>query len=548
MVAEHDGLPGNVPPARAGGDIFRSDPALAEAVWREAGSWAMDDCRTLGELCGRPETIELGFQANENPPVHVVYDRSGRRIDAAEFHPSWHSLLDIAAWHGLMGRPWAEGQRGAHAARAARFILLAQVEAGVMCPIAMTYASVPALRLDPALAEVWEPLVASTEYDPRPLPGKLKRGALIGMAMTERGGGSDLGHCATVATPLGDGRYELTGTKWFVSAVASDAFFVIARAPRGLSCFFVPRLDEDGRSNGFRVDRLKNKLGNRSNATAEVELNGAVGTLVGEEGRGVRAVMAMVAGTRHDCILGSTAVLRLGVAEAVHYARHRCAFGRPLVDHRAMTGVLADLALEYEGAVAAALRLSRAVEEAAAGSAEAAAFRRIAAPVLKYWICKRAPGHAAEALECLGGGGYMEESRLARAYREAPLMSVWEGSGNVQALDVLRALRHEAGVADALLGELQPARGSHRMLDAAASEVASQLAAGIPDEGQARAFVGLAARALCGALLVRFAPPAVADAFCATRLGPRFSGAYGDLPPGVDTAAIVERALPTSPL
>ena len=548
MVAEHDGLPGNVPPARAGGDIFRSDPALAEAVWREAGSWAMDDCRTLGELCGRPETIELGFQANENPPVHVVYDRSGRRIDAAEFHPSWHSLLDIAAWHGLMGRPWAEGQRGAHAARAARFILLAQVEAGVMCPIAMTYASVPALRLDPALAEVWEPLVAATEYDPRPLPGKLKRGALIGMAMTERGGGSDLGHCATVATPLGDGRYELTGTKWFVSAVASDAFFVIARAPRGLSCFFVPRLDEDGRSNGFRVDRLKNKLGNRSNATAEVELNRAVGTLVGEEGRGVRAVMAMVAGTRHDCILGSTAVLRLGVAEAVHYARHRCAFGRPLVDHRAMTGVLADLALEYEGAVAAALRLSRAVEEAAAGRAEAAAFRRIAAPVLKYWICKRAPGHAAEALECLGGGGYMEESRLARAYREAPLMSVWEGSGNVQALDVLRALRHEAGVADALLGELQPARGSHRMLDAAASEVASQLAAGIPDEGQARAFVGLAARALCGALLVRFAPPAVADAFCATRLGPRFSGAYGDLPPGVDTAAIVERALPTSPL
>jgi len=548
VVAEHDGLPGNVPPARAGGDIFRSDPALAEAVWREAGSWAMDDCRTLGELCGRPETIELGFQANENPPVHVVYDRSGRRIDAAEFHPSWHSLLDIAAWHGLMGRPWAEGQRGAHAARAARFILLAQVEAGVMCPIAMTYASVPALRLDPALAEVWEPLVAATEYDPRPLPGKLKRGALIGMAMTERGGGSDLGHCATVATPLGDGRYELTGTKWFVSAVASDAFFVIARAPRGLSCFFVPRLDEDGRSNGFRVDRLKNKLGNRSNATAEVELNRAVGTLVGEEGRGVRAVMAMVAGTRHDCILGSTAVLRLGVAEAVHYARHRCAFGRPLVDHRAMTGVLADLALEYEGAVAAALRLSRAVEEAAAGNAEAAAFRRIAAPVLKYWICKRAPGHAAEALECLGGGGYMEESRLARAYREAPLMSVWEGSGNVQALDVLRALRHEAGVADALLGELQPARGSHRMLDAAASEVASQLAAGIPDEGQARAFVGLAARALCGALLVRFAPPAVADAFCATRLGPRFSGAYGDLPPGVDTAAIVERALPTSPL
>jgi putative acyl-CoA dehydrogenase len=548
VVAERDGLPGNVPPARLGGDIFRSDMALTEAVWREAGSWAMEECSALGATCARSETIELGFAANENPPVHLVYDRSGRRVDAAEFHPSWHSLLDIAAWHGLMGRPWSETQRGAHAARAARFILLAQVEAGVMCPISMTYASVPALRLDPGLAEVWEPLVMSAEYDPRPLPGKLKRGALIGMAMTERAGGSDLRQCATVARPLGDGRYELTGTKWFVSAVASDAFFVIARSPAGLSCFFVPRLDEDGRPNGFRVDRLKNKLGNRSNATAEVELDRAVGTLVGEEGRGVRAVMAMVAGTRHDCILGSVAVMRLGVAEAVHYARHRQAFGRALIDHGAMTGVLADLALEYEGSVAGALRLSRAVEEAAAGSAEAAAFRRIAAPVLKYWICKRTPAHAAEALECLGGQGYMEDSRLARAYREAPLMSVWEGSGNVQALDVLRALHQESGVADALLGELQHARGGNRLLDAAASEVADHLAAGIPDEGHARFFVGLMARTLCASLLVRSAPTSVADAYCETRLGPRFSGAYGELPSMAEAASIVERALPESHL
>ena len=548
MVGEHDGLPGNVPPARAGGDIFRSDMALTEAVWREAGSGAMEDCSALGELCGRPETIELGFSANENPPVHVVYDRGGRRVDAAEFHPSWHSLLDIAAWHGLMGRAWSEKERGAHAARAARFILLAQVEAGVMCPIAMTYASVPALRLDPALAEVWEPLVAATEYDPRPIPGKLKRAALIGMAMTERAGGSDLRRCTTVATPMGDGRYELTGTKWFVSAVTSDAFFVLARAPRGLSCFFVPRLDEDGRPNGFRLDRLKNKLGNRSNATAEVELDGAVGSLVGEEGWGIRAVMAMVTGTRHDCVLGSAAVQRLGVAEAIHYARHRQAFDRALVDHGAMTGVRADLALEYEGSVAGALRLSRAVEEAAAGSAEAAAFRRIAVPVLKYWICKRTPAHAAEALECLGGQGYMEDSRLARAYREAPLMSVWEGSGNVQALDVLRALHQESGVADALLGELQESRGGNRLLDAAASEVADHLAAGIPDEGQARGFVGLVARTLCASLLVRSAPTSVSDAYCETRLGPRFSGAYGELPATVEAASIVERALPESAL
>jgi putative acyl-CoA dehydrogenase len=548
VVGEQDGLPGNVPPARAGGDIFRSDMALTEAVWREAGSWAMEGCSAVGELCGRPETIELGFAANENPPVHMVYDRSGRRVDAAEFHPSWHSLLDTAAWHGLMGRAWLETERGAHAARAARFILLAQVEAGVMCPIAMTYASVPALRLDPALAEVWVPLVGASEYDPRPLPGKLKRAALVGMAMTERAGGSDLRRCATVATPMGDGRYELTGTKWFVSAVASDAFFVLARAPRGLSCFFVPRLDDDGRPNGFRIDRLKNKLGNRSNATAEVELDGAVGSLVGEEGWGIRAVMAMVTGTRHDCVLGSVAVQRLGVAEAIHYARHRQAFDRALVDHGAMTGVLADLALEYEGSVAGALRLSRAVEEAAAGSAEAAAFRRIAVPVLKYWICKRTPAHAAEALECLGGQGYMEDSRLARAYREAPLMSVWEGSGNVAALDVLRTLRQESGVADALLGELAESRGGNRLLDLAASEVADQLAAGSPDEAQARLFVGLVARTLCASLLVRSAPTSVSDAYCETRLGARFSGAYGELPSTVEAASIVERALPESAL
>ena len=533
----------NLPPARVG-DVFASDPALVEAVRREAGDWALEECRALGRYCGETDTIELGFAANEHPPEHRPYDRSGDRVDDAVFHPAWHSLMATAAEHGLMGRPWADGRAGAHAARAAKFIVLAQVEAGVTCPIAMTYSCVPALRLDPALAAVWEPLVTSPEYDPRPLPGPAKRGALIGMALTERTGGSDLRRCTTEATPVGGGHYELTGTKWFVSAVASDAFFVIARAPGGLSCFLVPRLDDDGRPNGFRVDRLKDKLGNRSNATAEVDLGRAVGRVVGEEGHGVRAIMAMIGGTRHDCILGSAGVLRLGLAEAIHYARHRLAFGRRLADHAAMTGVLADLALEYEGALSGALRLSRAIEEAAAGDAEAASFRRIAAPILKYWVCKRAPGHAAEALECLGGSGYMEESRLPRAYREAPLMSIWEGSGNVQALDVLRALTQEAGVADALLGELSLARGGNRLLDAAAAAVADQLTAGRPDEGQARAFVGLAARALQASLLVRFAPPAVSDAFCASRLAPRFSGGYGDLPPGVDTGAIVERALP----
>ena len=539
----HKSMADNVPPARTG-DSFASDPALLDAVRREAGEWALAECGDLGELCGRPETIESGFEANEQPPRQLAYDRDGQRVDTVQFHPGWHSLMDIAARHGLMGGPWADGRAGVHATRAAKFIVLAQVEAGVTCPIAMTYSCVPALRLEPELAAVWEPLVTSAVYDPSPVPASEKAGALIGMALTERTGGSDLRRCTTEATPIGGGRYELTGVKWFVSAVASDAFFVLARSPGGLSCFLVPRLDDDGRPNGFRIDRLKDKLGNRSNATAEVVLDRAAGRIVGEEGHGVRAIMAMIAGTRHDCILGSAAVLRLGVAEAIHYTRHRLAFGRRLADQQSMTGVLADLALEYEGAVAGALRLSRAIEEGAAGDGDAAAFRRIAAPVLKYWVCKRAPGHSAEALECLGGAGYIEDSRLPRAYREAPLMSIWEGSGNVQALDVLRALTHEAGVADALLAELKLAQGGNRLLDAANSAVADQLAAGLPEEGQARAFVGLAARTLQASLLVRFAPPEVADAFCASRLAPRFSGGYGDLPPGVDTAAIVERALP----
>ncbi|HVW31122.1 MAG TPA: acyl-CoA dehydrogenase family protein [Acidimicrobiia bacterium] len=543
------GVPGgdrdNVVPARSG-DTFRSDPALAEAVWREAGPWAMDGCSALGEQCGDPDTIELGFAANEHPPVHLVEDRSGRRADTVEYHPSWHSLLDLAAWHGLLGRPWTEDRPGAHAARAGRFILLAQVEAGVTVPVSTTYASVPALRLEPELAAVWEPLVAANGYDPRPVPATTKQGALIGIAVTERTGGSDLSACTTAAEPAGGGRYELSGHKWLVSAPAADAFFVTARAPGGLSCFFVPRIADAGTVNGIRVDRLVDKLGNRSNATAEVTFDRAVGRIVGEEGRGVRALMTMAAGTRHDSVLGGAALLRLGVAEAIHHTRARQAFGRPLAEHGAMTAVLADLALEYEGAVAAALRLSRAVDEAAAGDGDAAAFRRIAVPILTYWIGKRVPGHTAEALECLGGAGYLENGRLARAYREAPRPALWDGSGNVQALDVMRALRHEPGVVDALLGEVKLARGSHRALDAAASALADRLATGMPDEGQARPFAGLAARTLCASLLVRFAPPAVGDAYCATRLGPRFTGAYGDLPSAVEADVIVDRALPQS--
>ncbi len=556
---------GQMPPARTGDNLLDADAALLEGLRREGASQFEGPCRELGEILGLPETIELGFQANEHPPALVRYDRSGTRIDELDFHPAWHELMDLAVTRGVAGAPWADARPGAHVARAANFMMLAQVEAGITCPLAMTYSCVPALRLGGEAISTWEPLVAGGVYDPRPLPAQMKRGALIGMALTERSGGSDVRSSATVAEPIGGGEYALTGAKWFVSAAQSDAFFVLAHSPGGMSLLLVPRLRGDGALNGLGFDRLKSKLGNRSNPTAEVELDAARGVLVGDEGRGVRAIMAMIGGTRHDCVLGSTAVMRLGTAEAIQWAAHRAAFGRRLIDQPAMQAVLADLALESEAATAGALRLARANEEAHRGDAGAELLRRIAAPVLKYWTCKRAPAHAAEALECQGGFGYIEESRLARAYREAPLMSVWEGSGNVQALDVLRAVRSDPATLDALLSELGEAHGGDRRLDAAIDAVETEarrvagwrggtpgehparaLTEAAGDEAGARRLTGAMARCLQAALLVRHAPAPVADAFCATRLDGRGERAFGDLPTGIDLQAIVERAGPGS--
>ncbi len=524
----------DLPPARAGGNLLDGDLALVEALRREGAAALEDECRAFGALSDEAETIADGFRANEHPPELVRYDRSGLRVDELEFHPAWHRLMALAVDGGVAGAPWADPRPGAHVARAARFLMVAQVEAGITCPLAMTYSSVPALRLCESGA-AWESLVTSGRYG--------EGGALIGMALTERSGGSDVQASSTVAEPDGAGGWLVTGAKWFVSAAQSDAFFVLAHTTGGLSLLLVPRQTPGGELNGLRFDRLKSKLGNRSNPTAEVELDRAQATLVGDEGHGVRAIMAMIGGTRHDCVLGSTAVMRLGTAEAIHWAAHRSAFGRELIEQPAMQAVLADLALESEAATAGAMWLARQTEAAHRGDAQAELVRRIAAPVLKYWTCKRAPQQLGEALECQGGFGYIEESRLARAYREAPLMSVWEGSGNVQALDVLRALTRAPDAHEALLGEIALARGGDARLDGELENLRATAAA-VDDEAGARRLAGRLARALQASLLIRHAPPSIADAFCATRLAYGSERAFGELPAGLDLAAIIGRARP----
>ena len=532
----------DLPPARAGANLLDGDLALLEALRREGAGELEQECREFGALADGPGVIEDGFTANEQAPELCRYDRSGRRVDEIEFHPAWHRLMSLSVEHGIAGSAWADPRPGAHVARAVKFMMINQVEAGIGCPLAMTHSSVPALRLTPGGAE-WEALVTSGIYDPGPAPAKEKRGALVGMALTERSGGSDVRRSATVAVPEGDGAWLLSGAKWFVSAAQSDAFFVLAHTPNGLSLLLVPRRTPAGRPNGLRFDRLKPKLGNRSNPTAEVELEDARGVLVGEEGGGVRAIMTMIGGTRNDCVLGSTAVMRLGTAEAIHWAAHRVAFGRALIEQPSMRAVLADLALESEAATAGAMRLARATEAALGGDRQEETFRRLAAPVLKYWTCKRAPQHLGEALECQGGFGYIEESRLARGYREAPLMSVWEGSGNVQVLDVLRALARAPEARDALLEEIDLARGADRRLDAE-SESLRGTPIDVEDEAGARLLTGRMARALQASLLIRGAPAAVADAFCGTRLGACTGRTFGELQAGLELEAIVERARP----
>jgi putative acyl-CoA dehydrogenase len=539
----------NQPPPLEGYNAFDSDRVLVEAVRREGAEWAEESVRELGAICGRPRTMRLGVEANENPPKLRTHDRFGNRIDEVEFHPSWHELMRLSVERGLHASPWREPKPGAHVARAASFMLTSQVEAGVGCPISMTYSVIPALRVQPELAQEWEPRFLSLSYDgERLVPAPDKKGALCGMGMTEKQGGSDVRANTTTARPLngaGPGaEYEITGHKWFFSAPMCDAFLVLAQAGGGLSCFLMPRFTPDGERNRIHLQRLKDKLGNRSNASSEVEFRGAWARLVGEEGRGVPTIIEMVNHTRLDCAVGSATGMRAGMAMASWHAGHRSAFGKTLTDQPLMQNVLADLAVESEAATISSLRLARAYDEAIAGDEQAQEFKRLANAVLKYWICKRGPMHAAEALECLGGNGYVEESGMPRLYRESPLASIWEGSGNVQCLDVLRGMAKSPASVEAFFDEVDDAAGGDARLDAAAGELREELADLDAIESRARRVVEWMALVLQGSLLVRFGDQAVADAFCASRLGGDAGRAFGTLPPGVDFRRIVERHTP----
>ena len=532
----HEGA--NQPPALEGYDLFLENRPLAEALERDGGGWVADEASEFGRfLSGEP--LEWGRQANENPPRLRTHDRFGNRIDEVEFHPAWHALLKTSVEHGLHALSWRESRAGGHVARAALFYLMAQVEAGHGCPISMTHAAVPALRAQRELVQEWEPLLTSFVYDPGLRPPGEKRGALCGMAMTERQGGSDVRANATTARPLGDGEYELTGHKWFCSAPMCDAFLVLAQADEGLSCFLVPRVLPDGTRNGFLIQRLKDKLGDRSNASSEIELDAAWARLVGEDGRGVPTIIEMVNHTRLDCVLGTAAAMRVAVEQATHHAAHRSAFGKLLVDQPLMRNVLADLCVESEAATMTALRLARAYDRGED------AFARVATAVAKYWVCKRGPGHAAEALECLGGNGYVEESALPRIYRQQPLQSVWEGSGNVICLDVLRALRRSPETLDAFVDECRKAAGADARLDGWLGVLERELRD--PEEAAeagARRLVERMGLALQASLLVRHGDAVVSDAFCASRLAGDGGLEYGTLPPRIDAVAIVERHRP----
>ncbi|MFF5970231.1 acyl-CoA dehydrogenase family protein [Streptomyces sp. NPDC012769] len=548
MPTTHE-VTNQVPPL-TGHDVS-ADPALLEALRREGASWAEDDVRELGVLAGGHQAQEWGRLAERHSPVLHTHDRYGHRVDEVEFHPYWHELMGVAVRHGLHGAPWTDGRPGAHVARAAKVFVWGQADPGHLCPISMTYAAVPALRAEPELAAIYEPLLTSPYYDFGLRVPTAKRGIIAGMSMTEKQGGSDVRANTTRAVPTGEaGEYALTGHKWFTSAPMSDVFLTLAQAPGGLSCFLVPRVLPDGSRNAVRFQRLKDKLGNRSNASGEIEYEGALGRLVGEEGRGVATIIRMVNMTRLDCAVSSASGMRQGLVQAVHHARHRSAFGARLVDQPLMTNVLADLAVEAEAATVAALRLAGAVDRAAAGDAEEEQLRRLGLAVTKYWVCKRAPAHAAEALECLGGNGYVEDSGLPRLYRESPLPSIWEGSGNVAALDVLRAMARQPEAVEAFFAEVDRAAGADRRLDAAVARLRKDLA-DLADPAalqyRARRLVERLALVLQGSLLVRHGHPAVADAFCASRLDADWGIAFGTLPPGLDTTAIIERATPVFP-
>ena len=536
----------NQPPPLVDYNLFEADAVLGEAVRREGADWAQARISEVGAIAGSEHIQALGAQANENPPKLRTHDRYGHRVDTVDFHPSWHELMGIAVSQELHCSPWKDPRPGAHVARGAAFMCMSQAEAGIGCPISMTYSVIPALRTQPELAAEWEPRFLSATYDPANAPAPGKRGALAGMGMTEKQGGTDVRANTTVARPVNGGgpgaEYELTGHKWFMSAPQCDAFLVLAQADGGISCFLFPRWTPDGARNRFRLQRFKDKLGNRSNASSEIEFDSASAWLVGEEGAGVRTIIEMVNHTRLDCVLGGATGMRAGVAQAIHHTAHRSVFGRELVEQPLMRNVLADLAIESEAATISALRLARAYDEAIAGDEEAAKLKRVANAVLKYWICKRAVVHAGEALECLGGNGYVEESGMPRLFRESPLNSIWEGSGNVQCLDVLRAMVKSPDSLEAFYAEVEEGAVAEPRLAAFAAELRDELPGDLETiEPRARRVVEKMALALQASLLVRYGEVAVADAFCASRLAGDWGQAFGTLPASTDFGRIIER-------
>ncbi len=526
-------------------DFDAADHApILEALHREGAAHAIDGLHEVGRRAGSAEALGWGDLAEAHPPVLHTHDRYGHRIDEVVYDPSYHQLMGTAVSIGLAGSVWRDPQPMPHLVRAARSSVWGITDAGHGCPISMTYAVIPALRANAEIAAQYEPLLCSLEYDPSLEAPLSKRGLIAGMSMTEKQGGSDVRANRTEAVPQADGSYRLTGHKWFTSAPMSDVLLVLAQAPGGLSCFFLPRILPDGTRNSMAIQRLKDKLGNHSNASGEVEYDEATAWLVGEEGRGVPTIIEMVNMTRLDCTLGSATGMRVGVQQAVHHATHRSAFGAALVDQPLMRNVLADLAVESEASTTVALWLAALTDRAAAGVEGADALRRISLAVSKYYVCKRGPLHAAEALECLGGNGYVEDSRMPRLYREAPLMSVWEGSGNVAALDTLRAMTRQPETLQAFFDELAAAAGADTHLDAAVVRLKDTFTDVETIQHRARTVVGDMAQALQGALLVRHGHPAVADAFTRSRLGGQWGTVFGTLPTGVDTAAIIERVAP----
>ncbi|MGI9476806.1 MAG: acyl-CoA dehydrogenase family protein [Hyphomicrobiaceae bacterium] len=538
----------NMPPHLGDQDLWLADVALRECVTREGGAWANDDLARLGPRVGATATFEQAEAANRYVPELKAFDRYGMRVNQVAFHPAYHDLMDLAISHKIPNFAWLHEGPGAQVAHMALTYMFSQAEGGVMCPMAMTYSVIPVLRANPGAGDDWIPRLLSTSYDRRDIPVTEKSGATIGMFMTEKQGGSDVRANSTRAVAInastGEGAaYHLTGHKFFCSAPMCDAFLTLAYTDAGLSCFLVPRWKPDGERNNLELQRLKDKLGNRSNASTEMEFNDTWGVMIGEEGRGVRTIIDMVQGNRIYCAASSAGMMRQGLVQALHHVSHRSAFQKRLIQQPLMRNVLADLAIESEAAVALVMRVARAMDNAAASEDEAA-LARIGTAIAKYWVCKRAPMHILEALECHGGPGYIEESIMPRLYREAPVNGIWEGSGNVICLDVLRAMQREPRAISSVIGELELARGGNAALDAEIDDLKEALARPDDIEARARILTERMAVALQAALLLQHAPSTVAHAFCRSRLGQRWTGAYGTLPADVEVDPIIERAMP----